>query len=68
MRPKELCKYKMAKRKTYFSLEEVLEQCTRRDSDQSEEDISEEDSDVSFVDSVAEDIFLDGGDATLDIQ
>lgn len=58
----------MAKRKTYFSLEEVLEQCTRRDSDQSEEDISEEDSDVSFVDSVAEDIFLDGGDATLDIQ
>lgn len=57
----------MAKRKTYFSLEEVLEQCTRRDSDQSEEDISEEDSDVSFVDSVAEDIFLDGGDATLDM-
>lgn len=57
----------MAKRKTYFSLEEVLEQCTRRDSDQSEEDISEEDSDVSVVDSVAEDIFLDGGDATLDM-
>lgn len=57
----------MAKRKTYFSLEEVLEQCTRRDSDQSEEDISEEDSDVSFVDSVAEDIFWDGGDATLDM-
>lgn len=57
----------MAKRKTYFSLEEVLEQCTRRDSDQSEEDISEEDSDVSFGDSVAEDIFLDGGDATLDM-
>lgn len=56
----------MAKRKTYFSLEEVLEQCTRRDSDQSEEDISEEDSDVSF-DSVAEDIFSDGGDATLDM-
>ncbi len=28
--------------KTNFSLEEVVEQCTRRDSDESEDDITEE--------------------------
>ncbi len=58
----------MAKRlmKTNFSLEEVVEQCTRRDSDESEDDITEEESDVSSVDSIAEEMFLDGGDVTLD--
>ncbi len=58
----------MAKRliKTNFSLEEVVEQCTRRDSDESEDDITEEERDVSSVDSIAEEMFLDGGDVTLD--
>lgn len=39
-----LTKREMAKRttKTNFSLEEVVEQCTRRDSDESEDDISDE--------------------------
>ncbi len=57
----------MAKRlmKTNFSLEEVVEQCTRRDSDESEDDITEEESDVSSVDSIAEEMFLNGGDVTL---
>ncbi len=53
--------------KTNFSLEEVVEQCTRRDSDESEDDITEEERDVSSsVDSIAEEMFLDGGDVTLD--
>uniref|UniRef100_A0A8C1G7H9 C-type lectin domain-containing protein n=1 Tax=Cyprinus carpio TaxID=7962 RepID=A0A8C1G7H9_CYPCA len=58
----------MAKRtmKTNFSLEEVVEQCTRRDSDESEDDISDGESDVSSVDSIAEDLFLDGEGVTLD--
>ncbi len=58
----------MAKRlmKTNFSLDEVVEQCIRRDSDESEDDISEQESDVSLVDSIAEEMFLDGGDVTLD--
>jgi hypothetical protein len=58
----------MAKRnrKTHFLLEEVIEQCTRRDSDESEDAISDEESDLSSIDSVAEEMFLDGGDITLD--
>ncbi|XP_039547063.1 piggyBac transposable element-derived protein 4-like [Pimephales promelas] len=58
----------MAKRtrKTHFLLEEVIEQCTRRDSDESEDAISDEESDISSIDSVAEEMFLDGGDMTLD--
>lgn len=58
----------MSKRtaKTHFLLEEVIEQCTRRDSDESDDAISDEDSDVSSIDSVAEEMFLDGGDVTLD--
>ncbi|XP_057178449.1 piggyBac transposable element-derived protein 4-like [Triplophysa rosa] len=60
----------MAKRmiKTKFTLDEVVEECTRRNSDQSEDDISDEESDVSSIDTVAEDLFLDGGDVTLDKQ
>ncbi len=58
----------MAKRlmKTNFSLDEVVEQCIRRDSDESEDEISEQESNVSLVDSIAEEMFLDGGDVTLD--
>ncbi|XP_057211316.1 uncharacterized protein LOC130567325 [Triplophysa rosa] len=60
----------MAKRmiKTKFTLDEVVEECTRRNSDQSEDDISDEENDVSSIDTVAEDLFLDGGDVTLDKQ
>ncbi len=64
----ECFEVKMAKRlmKTNFSLDEVVEQCIRRDSDESEDDISEQESNVSLVDSIAEEMFLDGGDVTLD--
>lgn len=57
----------MSKRasKRNFSLEEVVEQCTRRESDLLEEDVSDEES-VSAVDSVAGRDILDGGDFTLD--
>ncbi|XP_055065254.2 uncharacterized protein [Misgurnus anguillicaudatus] len=58
----------MAKRtaKTHFLLQEVIDQCTRRDSDESDDAISDEDSEVSSIDSVAEEMFLEGGDVTLD--
>ena len=43
------------------------EECTRqRESDKSEEEMSEKDSEMSCIDSVAEDMFLEGGDITLD--
>ncbi|KAK7168989.1 hypothetical protein R3I93_005095 [Phoxinus phoxinus] len=50
----------MAKKttKTHFLLEEVIEQCTRRDSDESEDDVSDEESDGGSIDSVAEEMFL----------
>ncbi len=63
----ECFEVKMAKRlMKNFSLDEVVEQCIRRDSDESEDEISEQESDVSLVDSIAKEMFLDGGDVTLD--
>lgn len=58
----------MAKRlqKTSFSVTEAAELCTRRANDESEEEISDEDSDISSDDSVAEEMFLGGEDITLD--
>ncbi len=47
--------------KTKFSLEVVVEQCIEL-----EDDITEEESDVSSDDSMVEEMFLDGGDVTLD--
>lgn len=35
--------------KTHFLLQEVIDQCTRRDSDESDDAISGEDSDVSSI-------------------
>ncbi len=46
--------------KTKFSLEDVVEQCI-----ESEDDITEEESDVSSDDSIMEEMFLNGGDVTL---
>ncbi len=64
----ECLEVKMVKRlmKKYFSRDEIVEQCIRRDRHESEDDISEQESDVSLVDSIAEEMFLDGGDVTLD--
>ena len=43
------------------------EECTwQRESDKSEEEMSEKDSEMSCIDSVAEDMVLEGGDITLD--
>ncbi|XP_039670607.1 uncharacterized protein LOC120567704 [Perca fluviatilis] len=50
-----------------YTLQEAVEECTRpRESDESEEEMSEKDSEMSCIDSVAEDMFLQGGDITLD--
>ncbi|KAG1959820.1 hypothetical protein F2P79_005966 [Pimephales promelas] len=46
--------------------DEVWEPCTRRDSDESEDDVSDEDSKISCIDSVAEEMFWGGGGVTLD--
>lgn len=58
----------MSKRteKTTYTLAETVEECTRRDSDQSDEDVSEVESEISEVDSVAEDMFIRGEDILLD--
>lgn len=59
---------KMAKslRKTKYTAAEVLELCTRRQSDESEQEISDVDSEISSDDSVAEEMFAAGEDITLD--
>ncbi|XP_039679214.1 uncharacterized protein LOC120573509 [Perca fluviatilis] len=50
-----------------YTHQEAVEECTRpRESDESEEEMSEKDSEMSCIDSVAEDMFLEGGDITLD--
>uniref|UniRef100_A0A672HNV6 PiggyBac transposable element-derived protein domain-containing protein n=1 Tax=Salarias fasciatus TaxID=181472 RepID=A0A672HNV6_SALFA len=54
--------------KRKYTLQEVVEICTRRDSDQSDADKPEEDSELSPGDSQAEDLFLEGKDITLDKQ
>lgn len=49
-----------------YSLERVL--VLGSDSDQSEDDISEKESNVSSIDSIVEQMFLDGGDVTHDVK
>ncbi|CAB1416833.1 unnamed protein product [Pleuronectes platessa] len=53
--------------KRNFTTEEARDLCYRRASDESDDDVSEEDSDTSF-DSEAEVMFLEGRDITLDKQ
>lgn len=48
------------------TLAAAVEICTRRESDFSSDDLSEVESNVSDVDSVAEDMFLEGEDPILD--
>ena len=57
----------MAKRLEKWNLttEQARDLCYRRDSDKSDDDVSEEDSDTSF-DSEAEAMFQEGRDITLD--
>ena len=58
----------MAKRteKRKYTMEEVVEACTSRESDISDLEQSEAESYISDVDSVAEDMFFQGKDAVLD--
>ena len=51
--------------KTKYSLTEVLEEVTGHESDLSD-NLSEVNTDFSDFDSEAEDLFLEGGDITLD--
>ncbi|XP_067283804.1 piggyBac transposable element-derived protein 4-like isoform X2 [Pseudorasbora parva] len=44
----------------------TVEQCTRRDSDESDDDVTADESEVSSVDLIAEEMFLDGRDVLLD--
>ncbi|XP_049445727.1 piggyBac transposable element-derived protein 4-like isoform X1 [Epinephelus fuscoguttatus] len=54
--------------KTKYINEEAADLCTRRASDDSGAEVSEEDSEISSDDSVAEAMFLGGEDITLDQQ
>lgn len=56
---------KRAKKRKYTALE-VVELLSRRASDESGKEDSEEESHISSDDSVAEDMFLQGEDITLD--
>ncbi|KAJ0009429.1 hypothetical protein NQD34_001131 [Periophthalmus magnuspinnatus] len=51
-----------------FTALETVELCTRRDSDASDQEPSEAESEASAVDSVPEEMFLDGMDDALDWQ